>query len=80
LPNQFRESHSSGFSFVIHIENVFKRDGGGGESYRNVAGVKKGTASVTLVPVHILKDRLHDLNYYDKIILRAWLMVSEKVR
>jgi hypothetical protein len=46
----------------------------------NVAGVKKGTASVTLVPVHILKDRLHDLNHYDKIILRAWLMVSEKVR
>jgi hypothetical protein len=48
-----------------------KRDGGGGASYRNVAGVEKGTAFVILVPVHNLKDRLWDLTCYGRTILRA---------
>jgi hypothetical protein len=66
----FHESHRSGFPFGISIEKVLKRDGGGGASYRNVAGVEKG-AFVILVPVHNLKDRLRDLTHYGGIILRA---------
>jgi hypothetical protein len=67
----FHESHRSGFAFGIRIENVLKRDGGGGASYRNVAGVEKGTAFAILAPVHNLKNRLRDLTCYDGTILRA---------
>jgi hypothetical protein len=71
LPSLFHESHRPGFPFGICIEKVLKRDGGGGASYRNVAGVEKGTAFVILVPVHNLKDRLRDLTRYGGAILRA---------
>jgi hypothetical protein len=50
------ESHRSGFPFGIRIEKVLKRDGGGGASYRNVAGVENDTTFAILVHVHILKD------------------------
>jgi hypothetical protein len=65
----FQESHRSGFPFGISIEKVLKRDGGGGASYRNVAGVEKGTAFIILVPVHNLMDRLRDLTRYGGTIL-----------
>jgi hypothetical protein len=71
LPSLFHDSHRSGFPFGICIENVLKRDGGGGASYRNVAGVEKGIAFVILVPVHNLKERLRDLTHYGGTILRA---------
>jgi hypothetical protein len=71
LPSLFHESHRSGFPFGIHTENVLKRDGGGGASYRNVVGVEKGSNLTTLVPVHILKDRLWDLTCYSGTILRV---------
>jgi hypothetical protein len=71
LPSLFHESHRSGFPFGIRIENVLKIDGGGGASYKNVAGVEKGTAFAILVPIHILKDRLRDLTHYGGTILRA---------
>jgi hypothetical protein len=71
LPSLFHESPRSGFPFGICIEKILKRDGGGGASYRNVAGVEKGTAFIILVPVHILKDRLWDLTHYGGIILRV---------
>jgi hypothetical protein len=71
LPSLFHESHRSGFPFGISTENVLKRDGGGGASYRNVAGVEKGTAFAILVPVHNLKDRLWDLTRYGGTILGA---------
>jgi hypothetical protein len=60
-----------GFPFGISIEKVFKRVGGRGASYRNVAGVEKGTTFIILVPVHNLKDRLQDLTCYGGTILRA---------
>jgi hypothetical protein len=71
LPTLFHESDRSGFPFGICIEKVLKRDGGGGASYRNVAGVEKGMVFVILAPVHNLKDRLRELTLYGRAILRA---------
>jgi hypothetical protein len=56
LPSLCHESHRSGFPFGIRIEKVLKRDGGGGASDRNVAGVENDTTFAILVHVHILKD------------------------
>jgi hypothetical protein len=59
------------FHLAYASKNILKRDGGGGASYRNVAGVEKGMAFTILVPVHNLKDRLRDLTRYGGTILRV---------
>jgi hypothetical protein len=59
------------FHLAYASKNVLKRNGGGGASYRNVAGVEKGMAFIILVPVHNRKDRLRDLTHYGRAILRA---------